>query len=73
MDGFIWDSRGQHAGYLRGMEAFNLGDEKLYDVDGSGNLVDPRTKEIRGHLQPLHPSLPPDKSADTLFRWSSIE
>lgn len=66
MDGPIYGSKAQEIGYRRGMEIFNLKHEKIFDVDLSGNLIDPITKKIRGHLQPAG-AMPPDKSLDDLF------
>lgn len=66
MDGPIYGSKAQQIGYRRGIEVFSLKHEKIFDVDSSGNLIDPFTKMVRGHLQPAG-AVPPDKSLDDIF------
>ena len=68
MDGYIYGSIGQCIGYRRGTELFNWEDQKIFDVDVSGNLISPLTKKIEGHLQPFHPAIPHEKSLDHFFR-----
>jgi len=67
MNGPIYGSKAQEIGYRQGMEVFNLRKEKLFDIDLSGNLIDPITKKIAGHLQPVDASIPKEKSLDHLF------
>ena len=67
VDDIIRGSKGQQIGYRRGMEAFNLDDKKIFDIDLSGNLIDPITKTIKGHLRPTYTTTLSDSSLDRLF------
>jgi hypothetical protein len=67
MTGPIYGSKAQHIANRVGSEIFSLAGKKLFDVDTSGNLLNPLTKKIEGHLRPAG-EMPPEASMDNIFK-----
>jgi len=58
---------GEQIGYVEGSVAYDLKDQKRFDVDVNKNLVDPATNQVVGQLRDGGPFTGQGEVADSLF------
>jgi hypothetical protein len=66
-DAIFSSKTGEQIGYIQGTSAYDLKDQKRYDVDVNKNLVDPATNQVVGQLRDGGPFTGRGEAADSLF------